>query len=85
MLAFLPDSGCSTPAVQPAPPRRPGTRLSQSRGAPPAAQPSPAAGGKQAPWPPALHWADACLWSRAELQERNPRLSVIRSVSFGAF
>lgn len=47
--------------------------------------PIPAAGGKQAPWPPTLHRADACLWSRAELQERNPRLSVIRSVSFGAF
>lgn len=30
--------------------------------------PSPAAWGKQAPWPPALLRADAFLWYRAELQ-----------------
>lgn len=45
MLASLPDSPSSTPALQPGFPRR--------------LLPSPVAGRKKAPWPPAPCWADA--------------------------
>lgn len=85
MLASLPFSRCSTPALQPGSPHRParpGTRLPGCRAR--RLPPSPAAGAERALWPPALHRADASLWSRAELQERNPRLSVIRALPLGA-
>lgn len=69
MLGSLPDSRCSTPALQLGSPRRParlGTRLGAGARCLP---PSTVARGKQEPWPSALRRADASLRSRAELQE----------------